>query len=260
MPYRNQLPLDVTQSGKPPYILAHRGCRELAPENSMAAFDLALEQGAHALETDLHITKDRQIVCFHDETLDRMTDGRGDLRDYTLAELRELTLVGGNGTDNYPPQKIPTLDEFFSAYQDKAYFLLELKAPSWTTQADIELLQDLIKKHDVQERLTLASFGHDILDAVQEYAPEINCGPISIFNLFPSPKYPLLGVWYPNLFLNPFYVWLCHRRGQFFAPLDPSPEPRLRYYLWLGVDFVLTDNPAQTLAKLKEIRNRRHNA
>ncbi len=254
MKYNQELPADVVASGEPPYILAHRGCRELAPENSMVAFDLALEQGAHALETDLHITKDRQIVCFHDDTLDRMTDATGDLCELTLAELQQLTLTGGNGTDKYPPQTIPTLDEFFMAYKDRAYFLLELKSPSWTTRADIELLHEVFIKHDVIDRLTVASFGHDILETVHQYASDINRGPISIFNLIPSAKYPLLGVWYPNLFLNPLYVWMCRRRGQFFAPLDPTPEPRLRYYLWLGVDFVLTDNPAKTIAKLNQIR------
>lgn len=254
MKFNNQLPGSVTSTGKPPYILAHRGCRELAPENSMAAFDLALEQGAHALETDLHITSDRQIVCFHDDTLERMTDGTGDLQDKTLAEIKALRLTGGNGTGNYPPQQIPTLDEFFTAYKDRAYFLLELKSPLWTTQADIELLCEVIERHGVMDRLIVASFGHDILDTIHRYAPDINRGPISIFNLIPSGKYPLIGTWYPNLFLNPLYAWMCHRRGQFFAPLDPQPESRLRYYLWLGVDFVLTDNPAKTIARLNDIR------
>jgi len=256
MKFHNSLPEQVTATGHPPYILAHRGCRELAPENSIASFDLALAQGAHALETDLHITKDRQIVCFHDKTLDRMTDGSGNVNEMTLDELKHLSLVGGNGTDNYPPQTIPTLDEFFTRYKNRAYFLLELKAPSWTEKDDINLLYELIEQHDVGEDLTVASFGHDILDAVHQYAPDLHRGPISIFNLMPSDKYPLIGVWYPNLFLNPLYVWMCHRRGQFFAPLDPTPEPRLRYYIWLGCDFVLTDNPAKTIAKLKRIRGK----
>jgi glycerophosphoryl diester phosphodiesterase len=69
----------------------------------------------------------------------------------------------------------------------------------------------------------------------------------------PPKQYPFVGVWYPSLFLNPLYVWMCHRRGQFFAPLDPTPEARLRYYVWLGCDFVLTDNPAKTIAKLQQI-------
>lgn len=254
MKFHNSLPEQVTATGDPPYILAHRGCRELAPENSIASFDLALAQGAHALETDLHITKDRQIVCFHDKTLDRMTDGSGNVNEMTLDELKHLSLVGGNGTDNYPPQTIPTLDEFFTRYKNRAYFLLELKAPSWTEKDDINLLYELIEQHDVGEDLTVASFGHDILEAVHQHAPDLHRGPISIFNLIPSPKYPLIGVWYPNLFLNPLYVWMCHRRGQFFAPLDPKPEPRLRYYMWLGCDFVLTDNPAKTITKLKRIR------
>lgn len=256
MKFNNKLPERVTSSGKPPYILAHRGCRELAPENSIASFDLALEQGAHALETDLHITKDRHIVCFHDDTVDRMTDGSGEVKDMTLAELKALALVGGNGTKNYPTQHIPTLDEFFTRYKERAYFLLELKSPSWTSEDDIKLLRETVERHGVQEDMIVASFGHDILEAVHQFAPDIYRGPISLFNLIPWDKYPLIGVWYPNLFLNPLYVWMCHRRGQFFAPLDPTPEPRLRYYLWLGCDFVLTDNPAKTLAKLNKIRGR----
>ncbi len=255
--FNNTLPESVTASGRPPYILAHRGCRELAPENSIASFDLALEQGAHALETDLHITKDRQIVCFHDDTVDRMTDDEGNVNEMTLDELKQLALVGGNGTKDFPTQRIPTLDEFFTRYKDRAYFLLELKSPSWTTAEDIQLLHETIARHGVLDDMTVASFGHDILETVHQHAPDIHRGPISIFNLIPSDKYPLIGVWYPNLFLNPLYVWLCHRRGQFFAPLDPVPEPRLRYYMWLGCDFVLTDNPAKTIAKLEKIRGNR---
>jgi glycerophosphoryl diester phosphodiesterase len=253
MKHNNTLPDRITASGNPPYIIAHRGCRELAPENSIASFDLALEQGAHAIETDLHITKDRQIVCFHDETVDRMTDGSGRIAEMTLDELRQLVLVGGSGTDNFPTQRIPTLDEVFTRYKGRAYFLLELKAPSWTHEDDIDLLREIIERHGMQEEMTLASFGHDILDAVRRYAPELYCGPISLFNLMPPKQYPFVGVWYPSLFLNPLYVWMCHRRGQFFAPLDPTPEARLRYYVWLGCDFVLTDNPAKTIAKLQQI-------
>ena len=245
------LPQSLLESGEPPYVLAHRGCQALAPENSRAAFDLALEQGAQALETDLHISQDRHIVCFHDATLERMTDGRGALAERTLAQLKVLRLKGRGG---FPPQTMPTLDEFLDAYARRAWLLLELKPPAWTSRRDIELLCACIDRHNARERVAVMSFSHAILAAVQRYAPALPCGPISLFGLLPSARYPLIGIWYPNLFLNPLYVRLCRRRGQIFAPLDPAPESRLRYYLWLGVDFVLSDHPAKTLAKLRELR------
>ena len=71
-------------------VLAHRGYSAKAPENTMAAFELALAVGADGIELDVHMTRDGEIVVIHDDTLDRTTNGKGPVSDQTMAELREL--------------------------------------------------------------------------------------------------------------------------------------------------------------------------
>lgn len=106
--------------GTSPIAFAHRGGAALWPENTLAAFEGALSLGYRYIETDIHITKDGRIVCFHDETLDRTTDGRGPLAALTLDELRELDagyrFTSHDGRDGEHPFRgkgltVPTLEE-----------------------------------------------------------------------------------------------------------------------------------------------------
>ena len=78
-----------------PKIIAHRGSSAHAPENTIAAFRLALEQGADCVELDVMLSKDGHLVVIHDDTVDRTTDGKGAVRDMTLKELRSLDAGGG---------------------------------------------------------------------------------------------------------------------------------------------------------------------
>jgi glycerophosphoryl diester phosphodiesterase len=92
-------------------IWGHRGCRgsRNPPENSLRAFQSALEQGADGIELDVFLTEDDHLVVFHDDTLERMTNGRGNITSYSLAELREFRLKDANGEPT--GSCIPTLDE-----------------------------------------------------------------------------------------------------------------------------------------------------
>ena len=77
---------------------AHRGACEYAPENTLSSFYLGLLQGANGIETDVQLTKDGELVLFHDDTLDRVSDGTGRLCDYTLAQLRKIKIFGNSTT------------------------------------------------------------------------------------------------------------------------------------------------------------------
>ena len=79
-----------------PWIIAHRGASGHSPENTLAAYERAVQLGAGFIETDLHLTRDAQFVAIHDPTLERTTNGRGSVRDFTLAELRRLTRESGS--------------------------------------------------------------------------------------------------------------------------------------------------------------------
>ena len=104
-------------------VIAHRGGARYAPENTLAAFAHGAAAGADMLECDVQLTADGQVVVFHDDTLERTTNGYGDIGARTLAELRELD--AGNG------ERIPTLQELIDlAREADVELLVELKSPA----------------------------------------------------------------------------------------------------------------------------------
>lgn len=110
-----------------PWIIAHRGASGHAPENTIAAFQRAVELGARFIETDLQLTRDARFVAIHDRTLDRTTNGHGAVRDSTLAELKQLD--AGMWFDRpFAGERIPTLEEVLAfAREHDVVFYLELK-------------------------------------------------------------------------------------------------------------------------------------
>jgi glycerophosphoryl diester phosphodiesterase len=110
-----------------PWVIAHRGASGHAPENTLAAFERAVALGAGFIETDLHLTRDARFVAIHDPTLERTTNGKGQVKDSTLAEIRQLD-AGMWFDREFMGQKVPTLEEIvdFAAKHD-VIFYLELK-------------------------------------------------------------------------------------------------------------------------------------
>lgn len=99
-----------------PFVWAHRGASAYCPENTLPAFAKAIELGADGIELDVQMTKDGELVVCHDEKIDRTSDGKGWIKDFTLAELREFDFSYGDET--FKGAKIPTLREVFELFAD----------------------------------------------------------------------------------------------------------------------------------------------
>ncbi|MGH2352028.1 MAG: glycerophosphodiester phosphodiesterase, partial [Chloroflexota bacterium] len=112
--------------GRPPLIVAHRGASGLAPENTLAAFRLALDLGAPAVECDVHLAADGAPVVIHDPRVDRTTSGSGDVRALTLDHLRRLD-AGSWFSARFAAERIPTLDETLAVCTGRARVFVELK-------------------------------------------------------------------------------------------------------------------------------------
>lgn len=108
-----------------PILLGHRGAKNYAPENTLAAFTLALEQGADGVELDAKLSADGVVVVHHDAMLDRTTDGKGPLARHTFAQLRELD-AGSFFSEKFRGEKIPTLEEVFETVGKRAVVNVEL--------------------------------------------------------------------------------------------------------------------------------------
>jgi glycerophosphoryl diester phosphodiesterase len=139
------------QIAKPFHIIAHRGASAYAPENTMAAFKLAAEMGVTEIETDVGYTRDRQVILFHDKTLDRTTDGTGPPEALTLEELKRLD-AGSWGTRplpvgstepnvswirDYTGERLITLDELLDEFGDHFIYHIEIKRPAPGLVADV---------------------------------------------------------------------------------------------------------------------------
>ncbi len=146
-----------------PFILGHRGFSELYPENSLLAFQKALEYGADGVELDVRMSKDNQIIVIHDATVDRVTGSYGRVSEMTLEELKTLSLAQN--------QKIPTLKEVLEEIVHRGLVNIELK--------EIETAQPvaaLVKKFRAEEQVIFSSFIHDSLNEVRKIIPEARCG------------------------------------------------------------------------------------
>jgi glycerophosphoryl diester phosphodiesterase len=231
-----------------PLIIAHRGAKALRPENTLAAFALALEQGADALETDLRFTRDGQIVLHHDATLERTTTGSGPLAACTLAELKQLYTRNHDGT--LSEERVPTLLELIAATGAQTPLLLELKDPLFLERSHAAALAQTLAATGMTQRVALVSFHFDYVQAVQAVDPALHGGFITMVNPIPKRGAQLHGPFWPLLYLNPWYVGWAHARGGVVAPLDPNPEARVQFYLRRNVDALLADNPAGVLRAL----------
>ncbi len=234
-----------------PYVMAHRGNRVLCPENTLAAFQKAFEEGADILETDLHLSADEEFMCIHDSTVDRTTDGSGAVSDKTLSDLKKLSAF--NGFAEHRDQRIPTLKETAEILPADVALALELKTDRFLELDVCRKLVNELVEYGIFNRTILLSFSLSRMETVKAMEPSIPIGWITMAKFRPDPIPEVLGPFWPALFVNPFFVARAHHREQLVCPLDPTPDSRLWYYKLLKCDALVSDNPGATLKELRRI-------
>ena len=155
-------------------IFAHRGASAYAPENTMEAFALAVKQEADGIELDVQMTKDGQVVVIHDETIDRVSDGKGAVRDYTLEELRKFSF--SNHMENYKEAAIPTLKEVLEFLKPTNLELnIELKTGIYWYPGLEEKTMELVKEAGMEDRVIYSSFNHYSVQKILELDSNAQC-------------------------------------------------------------------------------------
>jgi glycerophosphoryl diester phosphodiesterase len=160
-----------------PWIIAHRGASAHAPENTMAAFQRAVELGAPFIETDLHLTRDARFVAIHDKTLQRTTNGQGAVQENTLADLRKLD-AGLWFDRRFSGELIPTLDEILAfGREHDVVFYLEIKyEAAWGMH---HALVAALQAAEALARTMVISFDPRTLRSVRELDASIMIGLLS---------------------------------------------------------------------------------
>lgn len=156
-------------------LIAHRGASGYRPENTIAAFKKAVEMGSKAFEFDLQLTKDEKVVVFHDYTLERCTNGKGKLREKTLAELKKLD--NGSWFDKeYKNEKIPTLVEVIEVVKGGDFINLELKRDKDEKRSLVDKVLEVVKMYKIEDKVLISSFDHSLLEEVYSKNPKVKIG------------------------------------------------------------------------------------
>jgi glycerophosphoryl diester phosphodiesterase len=152
--------------------IAHRGASSYAPENTFAAFDLAIRMGARHIELDVEATRDGHIVVIHDDTVDRTTDGSGPVTGHTLEALQALDAGSWFGGD-FAGERIPLFDEVLGRYKGRVHLHTEIKGRSTYLS---QRTADLVRQHGMVDQVTITSFQKARLEEIRGYAPELTAG------------------------------------------------------------------------------------
>lgn len=155
--------------------VAHRGFSIHVPENTLESYIIAKDRGFTFVETDIQITSDGHFVLFHDESVDRITNGTGKLRDKTLSEVRSLVIDGGNGADIYPNLKIATLDEFLNLCKQLSLIpVMELTPTITWNSSQVKNFLSIIEKYNMTQNVVLIAFDKNSLELIRnenDYIP-----------------------------------------------------------------------------------------
>lgn len=246
---------------KYPAVIAHQGGGDLWPGNTMYAFEHAATLGVDVLEMDLHITGDDVLVIMHDETVDRTTDGSGEIETMTLTELKTLD-AGYDWTmddgETYPFREmgitVPTLEEIFQAFPDY-HMTIEIKK---TRRSMAEPFCTLIREYHMQDKVLVASFHDERMTEFRQICPEVATSSArqetTVFVLLS--KVFLGRLYSPQFFslqvpeessnitvMTAQFVRAAHERNIRVEPWTINdPEQMQRYIDW-GVDGIITDRP-----------------
>lgn len=236
-------------------IFAHRGSAGTHPENTMAAFTEAYEVGADGIELDVQFTKDNKLAVIHDATVDRTTDGKGKVRDYTLQELQKLS-AGSWFSSKYKHEKIPSLTEVLKWIKDKELMLnIELKYAAIDFVAFEEKVLQEVKSFDLEERVIISSFNHDGLKKVSELNPHIECGILYLERLYEPWHYAkTLGA----KALHPIWtvtdkkmVKQAIENGITVRVYTVNKKKQLKHFMKIGCPAIITDYPERAI-KLRD--------
>ncbi|WP_342498910.1 glycerophosphodiester phosphodiesterase family protein [Bacillus sp. FSL R5-0820] len=230
------------------YIIAHRGSSSAAPENTIAAFDVAVEQGADYIELDVQMTMDQHVVVIHDDTVDRTTNGNGLVKSYTLDQLKKLD-AGSWFDQQYTNERIPTLQEILERYSQRIGILIEIKHPK--RQIGIEkAVARIINRFSYSRHIIIQSFDVHALQRIKAFAPSLRTALIIKPDAFKLTKRKLTtyssfanGLNMKKTMINRWWIDRIHSFGMevfIWTVKDQKTADRIKKY---PIDGVVTDNP-----------------
>ena len=255
----------VNQPNNNPVVVAHRGASSVAPENTLSAFTKAIEMGADVVELDVHLSKDGEVIVIHDHSVDRTTDGTGDIEHLTLAELKKLD-AGSWFSNDFAEEPVPTLREALELVNGRAIVLVEIKWPEKGLYVGIEKkIVKLVRELQAESWVQYQSFNTNVVENLLAIDPKL-----PVYKLIVG-KLPVLPVYYDDGFRlgNPIRKWKGRVLGvnpnQKFAGahfIKKAHQAGLVVYTWTvneddkmnqlkqrGIDGIISNYPQKLIEK-----------
>jgi len=239
--------------GRVPLIVAHRGDSSSAPENTLAAFRLAVLNNADAVELDARLTRDGEAIVFHDNRLERTTNGSGFVAEKSLVELKKLS-AGEWFNKKYSAEKVPTLAEVFGLVGGRAGINIEIKSEPGSLKARtlVSRCCDIVMEYRAESFVLISSFNPACIKNVKALLPSVPTGllyhpvrhamksPVAMARSSGADYLIMSGAW-----LRKRVVFEAHRVGLLVAEYTVDTERRSVRGLRYGVDAVITNRPSK---------------
>ncbi|WP_062356017.1 glycerophosphodiester phosphodiesterase [Bacillus kwashiorkori] len=236
-------------------IFAHRGASGTYPENTMLAFHEAERVKADGIELDVQLTKDGEIVIIHDDKVDRTTDGKGYVKDFTLKQIKKFNAAANFDKGKYK-EPIPTLEEFLLWFKETEMICnIELKTTTITNQDLEDKVIALINKYQLEERIIISSFNHYSIVYCYRIAPNIETAPLYMEGLYMPWVYAQS---IKAKAIHPYHkvtpdelVTLAQQNGIHVRPFTVNKKHDMKRFLKVKANAIITDYPEIAL-KLRD--------
>lgn len=243
---------------RPIINMGHRGAREAAPENTLSSFLAAETMGAHGIELDVMLSKDDKLIVIHDYDLDATTNGKGAVKEYTLAEIKELD-AGAWFDESFTGERIPVLEEVIEILDPLTLINIELKTETPATDGLENMVVDVIQKYDLYDRVVVSSFNPIALLRVKVADKKI---PVGLLYAPDLARYLSEG-WFISILkpeaLHPElrmvdeeYMKWARKKGYRVNVWTVNEAADLKRMLDLEVDGIITDRPDLLLQLMQE--------
>ena len=229
-------------------MIAHRGASQRAPENTLEAFRLALEEGADGVELDAKLTADGAVIALHDPTLERTTDGRGRPGELDLERIRRLDAGSWKGS-LFRGARIPTLQEVFADLGRHLLFNVELTNYQTPDDGLVEHVVEVVRAMGMESRVLLSSFFRRNLAEARRRAPEIPLGQLvgptrlAVIDWWRGVDVSTEAIHPSRALASRGSVRRWHAQGRRVIVYTVNDTTRMRHLLDIGVDGMITDDP-----------------
>jgi glycerophosphoryl diester phosphodiesterase len=254
-------PVNLAWTGRyPVLVIAHRGFSGQAPENTLAAFRKAIDIGADAVEFDVRFSADGHLVLFHDDTVNRTTNGKGKVSGLTLAELKKLDAGSWKGS-SFAGEGIPTLQEALDLTRGRILLDIEIKDGDHGSRSMGDLADrtlEAVQKAGMEGQVLFSSFDRGAVERVRARAPHI---PVAYLTAKPwstpieaSGGMSLRTIDVRRSTVTPANVARARQEGVRVLVWTTNTPEDMEKLVSLGVDGIITDHPDRLIELLKNRR------